>query len=101
MQAFKDFLKDVKVTSISFDAGSEFNNKKLLDLFEENGINVFSFNKKISPNATAIIERFNKTIRDKITKYKITNKTKNFIDILSKLVQKYNKITHSTIKKLP
>jgi IS30 family transposase len=69
LQAFKDFLKDVKVTSISFDAGSEFNNKKVLDLFEENNIKVLSFNKKISPNATAIIERFNKTIRDKITKF--------------------------------
>ena len=62
-------IKDVKINSISFDAGSEFNNKKVLDFFEFQNIKVFSFNKKISPNATSIIERFNRTIRDKITKY--------------------------------
>jgi len=73
-------LKYVKVTSISFDTGSEFNNKKILDLFEENDIKVFSFNKKISPNVTSLIKRFNKTIRDKIAKYQILNKTNKFID---------------------
>ena len=62
-------IKDVKINSISFDAGSEFNNKKVLDFFEFQNIKVFSFNKKISPNAKSIIERFNRTIRDKITKY--------------------------------
>ena len=57
------------MTSISFDAGSEFNNKKVLDLLKEKDIKEYSFNKKTSPNAIAIIERFNKTIRDKITKF--------------------------------
>ena len=67
--AFQEFLKEVKTTSISFDAGSEFNNKKVLALLKENVIKEYSFNKKISSNAIAIIERFNKTIRNKITKY--------------------------------
>ena len=58
-----------KLGSISFDAGNEFNNKKVLDFFKTNNIKVLVFNKKDSPNATSIIERFNRTIRDKICKY--------------------------------
>ena len=54
---------------------SEFkgNFKKLLS---DNNIELFVFDKNISPNATSIIERFNKTLRQKIDKYMSAYKTK-------------------------
>ena len=48
-----------------------------------------------------MIERFNRTIRDKITKYWILNHTKEFITELPNLVNSYNKQIHSTIKMTP
>lgn len=59
------------------------------------------FNKQISPNATMKIERFNRTIRDKIHKYQITFKTKKFIDNLQTLVNSYNNTVHSLINMTP
>jgi len=56
------------------------------------------FNKAKSPLATAIIERFNRTIRDKIDKYMKTYKTYKFNDVLKQLVLNYNNTKHSTTK---
>ncbi len=48
-----------------------------------------------------IIERFNRTIRDKINKYMIAYKTNRFIDVLPELVENYNNSIHSSIKITP
>ena len=68
-------LKDLKqkegdnLKSMSFDAGNGFDNEKVKKFFEDNNIKTIMFNKQETKNATSIIERFNRTIRDKITKY--------------------------------
>lgn len=48
-----------------------------------------------------VIERFNRTLRDKITKYMILHKTKKFINEVPQLVKTYNNTEHSTIKMTP
>ena len=48
-----------------------------------------------------IIERFNRTIRDKISKYQLLHKTKSFIDEINNLVDSYNNTEHSTINLTP
>ena len=53
-------------------------------------IELFIFDKNISPNSTAIIERFNRTLRAKIDKYMSAYKTNNYISVLDKLVKNYN-----------
>lgn len=70
------------IISISFDSGTEFNNKKVIGFLENNNIKTIIFNKQNSPNACQIIERFNRTIRDKISKYQILHKTKRYVDEL-------------------
>jgi len=65
-EAMKSLLSTISMISISFDAGTEFNNKKVLNLFASKNIKVIVFNKKIHPNSTILIERFNKTLRSKI-----------------------------------
>lgn len=47
------------------------------------------------------VERFNRTIRDKITKYMKTFKTANWIDAIEKLLNNYNNSIHSSIKMAP
>lgn len=48
-----------------------------------------------------MIERFNRTIRDKINKFQITFKTKKYIDNLELLVNSYNNSIHSSINLTP
>ena len=43
-----------------------------------------------------IIERFNKTLRDKIRKWILINHTKKYITILPSLVGSYNTTVHSS-----
>ena len=93
LKVFKQFLNnDVKdkVVNIESDLGSEFISKKFQDLLNENNIKLYLIDKNISANGTAIIERFNGTIRNKIDKYLKAYKTNKFIDVLDKLVKNYN-----------
>ena len=47
------------------------------------------------------MERFNRTIKDKIVKYCTANSTRKYIDVLYKLVDQYNNIVHLSIKMTP
>ena len=49
---------------------------------KDNNIKTITFDHALSPNATMIIERFNRTLRGKIDKYMTTYKTKKYIDVL-------------------
>ena len=68
---------------------------------EANNIEMLVFNKAESPNATMIIERFNRTLRIRIDKYMTTNKTKKYIDVLDKLVKNYNNTVNSATGEIP
>ena len=50
---------------------------------------------------TGMIERFNRTIREKITKYMTAFRTKKWIDALPKLVLNYNQSVHRSIGLAP
>ena len=48
-----------------------------------------------------VIERFNKTLKNKMFKYFTTNGTYRYINILSSLVNEYNNKKHSSTKLSP
>ena len=48
-----------------------------------------------------MIERFNRTIRDKINKYMMAYDTHQFIDDIKLLVENYNNTLHSSINMTP
>jgi hypothetical protein len=98
--AFEDFIKNNEICSISFDAGTEFSNNLLTNLFDENKIEVLVFNKSGENHMhhTAPIERANRTIRNLIDKYMINNNTNKFIDKLPELVLAYNNTPHSSLE---
>ena len=50
---------------------------------------------------SCVIERFNRTIKDKMFKYFSANKTRKFVDVLILLVDQYNNAIHSSIKITP
>ena len=45
-----------------------------------------------------MIERFNRTIKEKMFKYFSANNTRKYVDILDLLVNQYNNSIHSSIK---
>ena len=48
-----------------------------------------------------MIERFNRTIKEKMFKYFSANNTRKYVDVLDLLVEQYNNAIHSLIKMTP
>ena len=48
-----------------------------------------------------MIERFNRTIKEKMFKYFSANNTRKFVDVLDLLVDQYNNAIHSSLKMTP
>ena len=75
------------------DNGREFYNKdvqKLVELYSTE-----------NEEKSCVIERFNRTIMEKMFKYFSANNTRNFVDVPDLLVDQYNDAIHSSIKMAP
>lgn len=84
---------------IQSDHGKEFNNKLFRDLLTKYDIKqYFSYNPIIK---CAVVERFNRTLKQLMFKYFTHKKTNRYVDVLQKLVNIYNNSYHSTIKMIP
>ena len=81
------------------DKGSEFLNSSVKQLLKDTNTELW-----VSENddvKAALVERFNRTLKDRMYKYFTAKNTKRWIDILDKLVDNYNNTVHSSIKKKP
>ena len=84
---------------IQSDEGSEFTNKLVQKIFNDNNIKWYhTYNRDIKCN---ICERFNRTILNKIYKNFTLNNNTIWIKDLNKLVKEYNNSYHRTIKMKP
>ena len=81
------------------DRGTEFYNKQVQDLLNENNIKLYSTNN--SEIKSAVVERFNRTFKNMIYKKFTENNNTIFSSILDELVNNYNNKYHSTIKMTP
>jgi hypothetical protein len=101
-EAYKLFLNDVnyKINKLTSDLGSEFISKEFEKLDTEHNI-IHYFPDAGDKTSVGKIERFNKTIRGRITKHQKANKTLNWIDVLDELVKNYNNTVHSSIDLAP
>jgi len=80
------------------DSGSEFYNSKLKVFMKKNSIEIYS---TFGDHKSAVVERFNRTLKDLMWKYFTANNTRKYIDILDTLIKNYNNKKHSTIKMSP
>lgn len=97
-EAFADIFKTRKPTLLQTDKGTEFINKNTQELFKENNIQWFATENETKAQ---IVERFNRTLKDKMYKYFTANDTKRWVDVLPDLVQNYNNSFHRSIKMTP
>ena len=83
-------LKERRSGKMWIDKGREFYNKdvqKLVELYSTE-----------NEEKSCVLERFNRTIKEKMFKHFSVNNKRKFVDILDLLVDQYNYAIHSSIK---
>ncbi len=97
--ALKDIFSKQTPRAIQSDHGKEFLNKKVQDYLKEIGVDFFtSQNEDIK---CAIVERFNRTLQDRLYKSMFYKKSFRYVDDLPKFIRAYNKAYHRTIGMSP
>ena len=100
LDAFQNlFASGFKTLSLQTDRGKEFINKKVQRFLKDQRVHFFTTqNDDIK---ASIVERFNRTLKDRMFRYLTHNETNRYIDILPDLVESYNNTYHRSIKMAP
>ena len=83
---------------VQTDAGKEFYNKHVQELFKKHHVRHFTSQ---NTEKAQIVERLNRTLKERINKYFQHRNNKKWIDIYKPIVQSYNKSNHSAIGRAP
>ena len=97
--ALEKIFKERKPKFLWTDKGTEFYNKQVQDLLNENNIKLYSTNN--SEIKSSVVERFNRTFKNMMYKKFTENNNTIFYNILDELVKNYNNKYHSTIQMSP
>jgi hypothetical protein len=101
LDGFKLIVKGSNRTPkhIWVDEGKEFYNKLMDEWLKENNINRYSTH---GEHKSVVIERFNRTLKEMMWKRFTAENTRNWIDMIDKLLYSYNnERIHSTIGMTP
>ena len=91
--ALKTIFEERKPGKIWVDKGKEFYNKDVKDLIE-----LYSTENE---EKSSVVERWIRTMKEKMWKYFMAKSTNVYIDVLPNLVKQYNNTRHSSIKMIP
>ena len=91
--ALKDIFKKRKPEKLWTDKGTEFYNKDVKKLIE-----IYSTENE---EKSSIVERWIRTMKEKMWKYFTDNNTYNYMSVLPDLVKDYNNTVHSSTKFTP
>jgi len=95
-----DFLKNALIIhSITSDSGSEFTSKDSKEWFEKNNIKTYFWTG--DSHRLGIINRFHRTLKQKLLKYMISTDSTRWIDIMSNLILNLNHTYNRGIKMTP
>lgn len=97
--AFSAVFKQRQPENVSSDAGSEFNNKYFKTFLKERDINFYVM--RDSRTKCPVIERFNRTIKERMFRFFTKQGNHRYIDILDDLLVGYNNSVHRTIRMKP
>ena len=84
--------------SLITDEGLEYYNTKVKNLLNSYAIHHYSIKTKMK---ACMVERFNRTLKNRIEKYFYANNTKNWIDVLDQFISNYNQTYHRSIGMSP
>ena len=91
--ALKTIFKERKPEKMWVDKGKEFYNKDVKELIE-----LYSTENE---EKSSVVERWIRTMKEKMWKYFMTNSTNVYINVLPDLVREYNNTIHSSVKMTP
>jgi transposase InsO family protein len=98
-EAFETLFKDGRICKkLWVDQGSEFYNKTLKKLLDKHNIILYS---SLGDHKSAVVERFNRTLREKMWLKFTANNDRKWINILPSLLKSYNETKHRSIKMTP
>jgi hypothetical protein len=93
VKALKTIFKKRKPRKLRTDQGKEFLNRHVQSYLKQMNIIFFTSNNETK---SAIVERFNRTLRSRMWRYFTATKQQRYVDVLPQLVESYNKSVHST-----
>ena len=94
----KILKKGRKPLNLQTDDGKEFYNKTFQELMKRKDIHHFSTS---GDTKSSVIERFNRTLKQRMYRYFTSQNTLNFVPVLQDLVEGYNRSYHRSIKMAP
>ena len=98
-KAFRSILSEGRTPHlIRSDKGKEFKNASVQRLFRENNIHYFNTENELHAN---YVERLNRTLKLRMSRYFTGKNTFRWIDILTDVTYSYNHTFHRTIKRTP
>jgi hypothetical protein len=98
INAFKNIFNSDKPLRIHTDQGQEFLGKECEKFFKQNHIKLYYLNSEMK---ASIVERFNRTLKERMWRYFTKSHKKKYIDVLEDLVSSYNNTYHRSIKMKP
>ena len=101
VEALKSILNksQQKPNKLQTDKGSEFLNKTFQAYLKRKKIHFFvTQNEEVK---AAIVERFNRTLKERLWRYFTSKNTLYYLDVLDDLVESYNNTYHTSIKRSP
>ncbi|GFR21963.1 uncharacterized transposon-derived protein F54H12.3 [Trichonephila clavata] len=96
--AFENLFQQAKPKNIQTDKGSEFYNSQLKSLFQRHSINHYSAE---GDHKASVVERFNRTLKNKMFRVFTYRNSYKYVDILHLLVKSYNDTEHRNIGMAP
>jgi transposase InsO family protein len=97
-KAFEKLFAEAVPQKIWTDQGSEFYNSTLKALLKKHNIDIYS---TFGEHKSAVVERFNRTMKAQMYKIFTKNNNRNWVDYLPKMMSEYNNTVHRTIKMTP
>ena len=92
-KALKKIFEERKPEKLWVDKGKEFYNRDVKSL-----IDIYSTENE---EKASVVERWNRTMKERMYKYFSANNTRKYIDVLDDMVKGYNETVHSSTKMTP
>ena len=100
VRAFQEiFASGRKPLKLQTDKGSEFKNRSVQKLLREEKI-VF-FTTENDDIKAAVVERFNRTLKERLWRFFTKSKNERYLDVLPDIVYAYNRSFHRSIQRAP
>ena len=93
-EGLEKILRDNRFYRLQTDKGKEFYNGKVASILEK--FNVDHFSSENETIKASLVERFNRTLRDRIHRYLTSKSNGRYLNVLQDFVDAYNETEHGT-----